>query len=232
VKFDFEAIGLVHSCYKEKFAIPRQAGLVEHATAYIELIEPYNHPDIVKGLEGFSHLWVSFVFHQHLDKGWKNLVSPPRLEGQTRYGVFATRSSFRPNPMGLSVVQLNSIETKSNRLFIHISGADFLDGTPVLDIKPYISYSDSLENTRSGFIQDIKEPNYSITYAEQALQQISQAKHQYPHIDSFIAELLKIDHRPHYMKHIKKTYNSKVYEYDLQWDIDGTEVFVLSLDKG
>jgi len=231
VKFSFNTIGIVHSCYKEKFAIPRQAGLVKHATASIELLSPYNHPDIVKGLDGFSHLWISFIFHQHVGKGWKNLVSPPRVEGQARYGVLATRSSFRPNPMGLSVVKLESIEQTSERLLLHISGADFLDKTPILDIKPYIAYSDSLENTRSGFIKDIKEPGFNIKYSELALSQIKKAAEQYPDISQFIDELLMLDHRPHYVKKIKKDFSSRVYDYDLHWSVEGQEIYVMSLDN-
>lgn len=229
MKYCFDRIGIVHSCYKEKFAIPRQAGLVKHATASIELIAPYNHPDTVRGLDGFSHLWISFVFHQHVQKGWKNLVNPPRVEGQARYGVFATRSSFRPNPMGLSVVKLESIEYAVDTIFLQISGVDFLDKTPVLDIKPYISYSDSQENTRSGFITDIGEPEFQIIYSKQVRSEINLAKEKYPDIDLFIEELLHIDHRPHYMKNIKKSYNSRVYDYDLRWSMDKQTVYVQSL---
>lgn len=231
MKYQFDTIGIVHSCYKEKFAIPRQAGLVKHALARIQLLAPYDHPDCIKGLEGFSHLWISFVFHQHVDKGWKNLVNPPRVEGQTKYGVFATRSSFRPNPMGLSVVKLDSISYHEGELNLNISGVDFLDKTPVLDIKPYIEYSDSVPNTRSGFISDIKEPNFHLNFSLIAKEQIHKAKEKYPHIEQFITELLRLDHRPHYQKKIKQTFSSRVYEYDLQWHINNKEITVVALTE-
>ena len=149
--FTFAPIGVIHSCFKEKFGIPRQPGLVPAARAVLELLPPYNRAEAVRGLEGFSHIWVSFVFHACLDAPWKPTVRPPRLGGNRRLGVFATRSTHRPNPIGLSAVELERIETGPGRVLLHLKGADLMDGTPVLDIKPYLPYSDVIPGATGGF---------------------------------------------------------------------------------
>ena len=231
MKFTFESIGIIHSCYKEKFAIPRQPGLVTASTAAIELLEPYNEIEAVKGLEDFSHLWIVFVFHQHLGKGWSPTVRPPRMEGKQRFGVFATRSSYRPNPLGLSVVELERIEQSAERLLLHIKGADILDKTPVIDIKSYIPYGDSIPAARGGFTERLDNHPLSVSFSTQAKMQCSQAAKSYPQIEQFIRQLLSIDHRPHYMKKIPKTYSSRIYDYDLNWSVDGNRVTVISINN-
>ena len=115
-QFTFDTIGLIRSPYKEKFAIPRQPGLIEDGGGELELIAPYNQPEAVRGLEEFSHLWIVFVFHQTMEGGWRPTVRPPRLGGNARMGVFATRSTFRPNPIGMSLVELKSVETKGGKV--------------------------------------------------------------------------------------------------------------------
>ncbi len=229
-QFTVNTIAIIHSCYKEKFAIPRQAGLVTEATAQIELLAPYNHPNMVKGLDGFSHLWLSFIFDQHIDKGFNNLVSPPRLNGKEEYGVYATRSPYRPNPIGLSVVELVSIEDNNETTFLHIKGADLLDQTPIIDIKPYVPYADSIADAKSGFISKIKDNNFTISFSTLAEKQIIEAERLIPHIKVFINQLLSQDPRPHYTKAIKTNYSSKIYSYDLHWNIKGKEIEVVSLD--
>ncbi|NQY65973.1 MAG: tRNA (N6-threonylcarbamoyladenosine(37)-N6)-methyltransferase TrmO [Alteromonadaceae bacterium] len=141
-EISFHVIGKVHSPYKEKFAIPRQPGLASCAKGVIELIDQANNIDLVRGLEQFSHLWVLFIFHATQQQGWKPLVRPPRLGGNKKMGVLATRSTFRPNPIGMSVVKLDKVSVENNKVLIHISGLDLLDQTPVIDIKPYLAYSD------------------------------------------------------------------------------------------
>mgnify|MGYP003102801446 CR=1 FL=1 len=117
-QFTFDTIGLIRSPYKEKFAIPRQPGLIEDGGGELELIAPYNQPEAVRGLEEFSHLWIVFVFHQTMEGGWRPTVRPPRLGGNARMGVFATRSTFRPNPIGMSLVELKSVETKGGKVIL------------------------------------------------------------------------------------------------------------------
>ncbi len=229
MQFTFETIGIIHSCYKDKFAIPRQAGLVSAASAYIELLAPYNDIEITKGMDGFSHLWLSFIFHKHIGKGWNTTVKPPRLDGKQRFGVFATRASFRPNPIGLSLVEFDSIEQKEGKLLIHIKGADLMDQSPIIDIKPYIPYSDSIIDAKGGFTDQIKEEKFSISFSEEAEQDCQIAIKKYPEIKHFVSQLLALDHRAYYYKKIDKIYSTKVYDYDLKWQIVDTEVFVISL---
>lgn len=227
--FSFDTIGIVHSCYKDKFAIPRQARLVTASTASIELFPPYNNVEATRGLENFSHLWLSFVFHLHIDKGWNTTVKPPRLDGKQRFGVFATRASFRPNPIGLSLVEMDSIEQQGAKLFIHIKGADLLDQTPILDIKPYIPYTDSLPDAKGGFTDQIKEELFEVQFTEASWQDCEQAKKNYPEIEIFIRQLLCLDHRAYFYKKIEKIYSTRVYVYDLKWRINDKVVEVISL---
>ena len=229
MQFTFETIGIVHSCYKDKFAIPRQARLVTASTAFIELIPPYNDIEITRGLEGFSHLWLSFIFHRHVNKGWNTTVKPPRLDGKQRFGVLATRASFRPNPIGLSLVELDSIEQRGGKLFIHIKGADLLDETPIIDIKPYIPYTDSIPDAKGGFTDQIKEQQLNVSFSQEAENDCEKAKLKYPRIREFIEQLLGLDHRAYYYKKIDKIYSTRVYDYDLKWTIDEHEVSVISL---
>ena len=229
MQFTFETIGMVHSCYKDKFAIPRQARLVRAATASIELLAPYNDIEITRGLEDFSHLWLSFIFHRHVGKGWNTTVKPPRLDGKQRFGVFATRASFRPNPIGLSLVEMDSIEQQGGKLFIHVKGADLLDQTPIIDIKPYIPYTDSIPDAKGGFTDNIKEQQLHIIFSSEADNDCEIAHLKYPQIRAFIEQLLGLDHRAYYYKKIDKIYSTKVYDYDLKWTINNSDVNVISL---
>lgn len=145
-------IGIIHSCFREKFGIPRQPGLVSDAEARLVLLPPYNRPEAVRGLEGFSHVWILFLFHASLREDWKPTVRPPRLGGNRRVGVFASRSPFRPNPIGLSALELKAVTTAGG-VELLLGGVDLLDGTPVLDIKPYLPYADSIASARSGYSQ-------------------------------------------------------------------------------
>jgi tRNA-Thr(GGU) m(6)t(6)A37 methyltransferase TsaA len=229
MKFTLDTIAIVHSCYKDKFAIPRQARLVNAATATIELLAPYNDIEITRGLDDFSHLWLSFIFHRHLDKGWNTTVKPPRLDGKQRFGVFATRASFRPNPIGLSLVELDFIEQKKGQVLIHIKGADLVDQTPIIDIKPYVPYSDSLPNAKGGFTDQIIEVKLTISFSIQAEKDCQQAEKKYSHIREFIEQLLSLDHRAYYYKKIDKIYSTRVYDYDLKWRINQQKVQVIGL---
>ena len=142
--YSIEPIGILDTCFPDKFGIPRQAGLAPSAKGILTLHAPYNNPDCVEGLEGVSHLWLTFIFHEHIDKAWKPKVRPPRLGGNEKVGVFATRSSFRPNNLGLSLVKLDKIECSGQQLRLHLSGVDLVSGTPIVDIKPYLAYADSM----------------------------------------------------------------------------------------
>lgn len=152
-QFVFNQIGIIRSPYKEKFAIPRQPGLIEDGGGELQLLPPYNQAESVRGLEAFSHIWVLFIFHQTMEGGWRPTVRPPRLGGNARTGVFATRSTFRPNPVGMSLVELKGIRVKGDAITLELGSLDLVDGTPVVDIKPYLPFAESHPQARAGFAQ-------------------------------------------------------------------------------
>jgi len=231
--FTFTRIATIHSCYKEKFGIPRQPGLVA-SEACIEMCTEYSRDEAFRGLESFSHIWVSFVFHglkHSQEKHWQGSVRPPRLGGNKRIGVFASRSMFRPNPIGLSVVQLKSIERKNNTIILNILGGDFLDKTPVIDIKPYIPYSDSIATAKAGYAQDRPESSLEVSFSAQANKQIERQSAYYPQLKRLITEILQLDPRPAYQKGkvSRNEFAMKLYEFDLSWKMEQEKVIVISL---
>lgn len=232
--YTFDPIGIVHSPFKEKFGIPRQSGLVPEARGYLQLYAPYNRPEAVSGLEGYSHIWVQFVFHQTLRVQWKPTVRPPRLGGNRRVGVFASRSPFRPNPIGLSVARLDAVEIKGDRVGLLISGIDLLDGTPVLDIKPYVGYADSLRNTRSGFAPEPPALDFTVYFSTAAESQL-QRRDGASELRRFIVRLLSLDPRPAYQggaaESTDRVYGMRLYDFDLRWRVDGSRVEVLALER-
>lgn len=230
-------IGYVESPYKEKFAIPRQPGLVPSAKGKIVLEPPYNQSALVKGIEQFSHLWVIFNFHATQQQGWKPLVRPPRLGGNKKIGVLATRSTFRPNPIGMSAVKLDDVTHKNSTVELHISSFDLLDKTPILDIKPYIHYSDSINDANSGYATTTPEVNMNITFHNEVLNTItlltnSDAK--YNHLMTFITEVLQQDPRPAYKKNTQdnKCYGIRLYDLNIQWQmLNINTIEVINIEK-
>ena len=152
-EYRVEPIGFIRTCFPEKFGVPRQAQLVPAAKGQLILEPPFNDPACVEGLENCSHLWLNFIFHENVKQGWKPKVRPPRLGGNQKMGVFATRSSFRPNAIGLSVVALESIDVRDGNVCLHLAGVDLVDGTPIIDIKPYVPYSDAISDARNHFAE-------------------------------------------------------------------------------
>ncbi|WIO75567.1 tRNA (N6-threonylcarbamoyladenosine(37)-N6)-methyltransferase TrmO [Porticoccaceae bacterium LTM1] len=223
--FQFDTIGIVHSPYKEKFAVPRQPGIVSSAKGQIELLPPYNDEHAIRDLEQFSHLWVLFVFHGTQDQGWKPLVRPPRLGGNTKTGVFSTRSTFRPNPIGMSVVSLEGIKQEGQRVFIEIAGMDLLDGTPVIDIKPYIPYSDSLPGAHAGYAADKPAAIMTVEFSAEAESILHKLNDKHPHLKDFISDVLAQDPRPAYRNASteNRQYGVRLYDINVVWEVvDGT----------
>ncbi len=164
--YTIQPIGLVHSCFSEKFGIPRQPGLVSCAAGEIALLPEFSREELLKEISGFSHIWVSFLFHQAISDGWRPTVRPPWLGGQKRVGVFASRSPHRPNFIGLSAVRLEGVEKRDKTFFLKISGFDMLDGTPVIDIRPYLPYSDKIDEATPGYADYDLKPNRVVLTAE------------------------------------------------------------------
>ena len=231
-QFSFNTIGLIRSPYKEKFAIPRQPGLVEDGGGELELIAPYNQPESVRGLEEFSHLWIMFVFHQTMDGGWRPTVRPPRLGGNMRMGVFATRSTFRPNPIGMSLVELKSVETQGSKVCLKLGSLDLVDGTPVIDIKPYLPFAESQPQARGGFAQNAPLADMCVVFSDVAQQQILQQRSRYPHLERFIRQVLAQDPRPAYRKgeNEERVYAVHLLDFNVRGQVkDGiTEVIDLN----
>ncbi|TPE48734.1 tRNA (N6-threonylcarbamoyladenosine(37)-N6)-methyltransferase TrmO [Maribrevibacterium harenarium] len=216
--FTFQQIGVVHSCYRQKFGIPRQPGLIEAANGRIELLAPFNRMDVLDGLEGFSHIWVHFIFHQCMQENWKAKIRPPRLGGKTKVGVFASRATHRPNPLGLSVVKLGAIYQEEGRVYIDIIGADLLDQTPVVDIKPYLPYADALPDAKGGFAPLPVEVK-PVRFTPQAEQQChSYLKHTGRDLQSLASQVIGQDPRPSYLWGTTgRIHGNQLWDANVKW---------------
>lgn len=226
-------IGIISSPYKEKFGIPRQPGLVTAAHATLTLLPSYNQPETVRGLEGFSHVWVIFVFHATQQQGWKPTVRPPRLGGNARMGVFATRSTFRPNPIGLTVAELRGIQVQGNNITLELGGVDLLDGTPVLDIKPYLPYADAIPDARAGFAPEAPAAPLSVHFSALSDGQCRQKQARLnTDVRQLVEQILRQDPRPSYQQGQQegRVYAMRLYDFDLRWryTTDGIEVLELA----
>jgi tRNA-Thr(GGU) m(6)t(6)A37 methyltransferase TsaA len=227
-----QSIATIRTPYKEKFAIPRQPGLAKSAVGEIIFSEEFNDPNYLRGIEQFSHLWLLFHFHQTADKGHSPLVRPPRLGGNQKLGVFATRSTFRPNGIGMSVVEFAAVSYKNKQLTLTVKGIDLLDGTPILDIKPYVPYADNIMNASGGMAQHSPEL-MAVTFTEHASGQIQKLQHSYPVLSSLIEEVLSQDPRPAYHQNSNsdKIYGMTLYDLNIQWQVIKQQNVVLAIQK-
>ncbi len=220
--YQFNSIGIIHSCFKEKFGIPRQAGLAEAAEATLELLPPYNRPEALTGLAAFSHVWLLFVFHATQRPQWKATVRPPRLGGNQRMGVFATRSTFRPNPIGLSAVKLTGLTVDEGQCLLHLAGVDLLDQTPILDIKPYLPYADIIASARGGFAMDAPpRGEVRVDFTPQAAAQCAALSARYPRLRALVEQILQQDPRPAYQaaRPTKHQFGVRLFDFDLKWRV-------------
>lgn len=229
-EFAVAQIGVIRSPWKEKFAVPRQPGLVQDGGGELHLQAPYNQPEAVRGLEAFSHIWILFMFHQTMAGGWRPTVRPPRLGGNARMGVFATRSTFRPNPVGMSLVELKGIRCEKSQVILQLGSLDLVDGTPVIDIKPYLPFAEALPDARAGYAQAAPEATMPVRFSAAAQQQIQQQAH-IPQLQRFITEVLAQDPRPAYRKgeSLDREYAAWLLDFNVRWRIDeaGTEVIAV-----
>jgi tRNA-Thr(GGU) m(6)t(6)A37 methyltransferase TsaA len=232
-------IGTIDSPYKEKFAIPRQPGIVTAAQGQLRLIGSANNAELVRGLEQFSHIWLLFIFHGTQAQGWKPLVRPPRLGGNKKLGVFATRSTFRPNPIGISVVKLNRIEQRfsgqqSSEVILHISELDLLDGTPIVDIKPYVPYADIVDNAHGGYAQEQPSSNIKVIFSSAARLTLDDNIGHYPTLQSLIEQVLSQDPRPAYKKNSSddRIYGMTLYNFNINWQMTAVATLnVIAIEK-
>jgi len=228
-------VGYMHSPYKEKFGIPRQPNLVQ-IESFIEMVAPYNDLLAFEGIEEFSHLWLVWQFHDNKNQQdnikFRAQVRPPRLGGNKKIGVFATRSMYRPAPIGLSVVRLKDVKKLGNSLHVYVQGSDLLDGTPILDIKPYIQYSDAIFDAQSGYAQ--AEPTRkAVVWTEFALQLKNQLLKSEKITEQYVNELeqvLSFDPRPAYQQDKERIYGMQFGGFNIKFSCHEHTVMIQSIE--
>lgn len=219
-------IARMHSDFATKFGIPRQSGLVEDLRSTIVFEPEYRNDDALRGIEDFSHLWIIWQFSEAVRQGWSPTVRPPRLGGNTRMGVFATRSPFRPNNLGLSCVRLLGVErTEQFGMVLHVGGADLMDGTPILDVKPYIPYSDSRPEAIGGFTDHAGDFILEVSFPSELLEKLPQGKQQ------AAIGVLSHDPRPSYQKSPERIYGLTFAGYNIRFTVAQKTLTVISVDK-
>lgn len=219
-------IGYIHTDFPTKFGIPRQSGLVEELKATITFEPEYRNPEAFRGLEEFSYIWLLWKFSKSEKKNWSATVKPPRLGGKKRMGVFATRSPYRPNDIGLSSVKLEKIEFDEKMgPVLTVAGADLMDGTPIYDIKPYIAYADSHPEASEGFAGAVKGKELTVEFPEELLQIYPEEKRK------AIVAVLKQDPRPAYDTDETRVYGVEFAGFDVRFTVEGECLKVKELVK-
>lgn len=224
-----EPVAIVRSPFKEKFGVPRQSGLAPSAIGEVRLVAPFNDPAMLLGLDGFSHIWLTFRFDRCVGQGWRPRVRPPRLGGNVEVGVWASRSPFRPNFLGLSAVRLLEVVTAPEPL-LRVAGLDLLDGTPVFDIKPYLPYSDVIRESYGGFAPRAPDPHLAVTFLPQAERDLA-ALPDAQRLRSLIVEVLALDPRPAYRQGAEpdRLYGMHLRGFDVRWRVTEAGVEVQEL---
>ena len=217
-----EIIARIHTDFPEKFGIPRQSGLVDGLTGRIVFEEKYRNPDALRGIEGFSHLWLIWQFSRAIREEWSPTVKPPRLGGNQRMGVFATRSPFRPNPIGLSCVRLQRVELHTTEgPVLWVTGIDLLDGTPIYDVKPYLPYADCHPEATGGFAQEVMGHRLEVAFPEELLALVPPEKRE------ALREVLAQDPRPGYQHNEPdRRYGVAFAGLDVRFTVEGDVLLV------
>ena len=219
-----EVIARIRSPFAEKFGVPRQSGVVGELCATVVFEPPYRNPDAVRGLEGFSHIWLIWQFDRALREGWSPTVRPPRLGGNRRLGVFATRSPFRPNGIGLSSVRLERVELHPTLgPVLHVKGADLVDGTPIFDVKPYLPYTDSHPEATGGFTDDTAMEPLAVEIPPALLEKIPEAQRQ------GLLGVLETDPRPRYQDDESRVYGLRFAGRNVRFTVGGGVLTVVDV---
>ncbi len=218
-------IARIQTDFPTKFAIPRQSGILEHLESRIVFEKEFQNPDFIRGIEEFSHLWLLWCFSENEDKGYAPTVRPPRLGGNERRGVFATRSPFRPNPIGLSCVRLCRVEKGEKGLALIVSGADLMDGTPIYDIKPYLPYTDSHPEASGGFAERHLNDGIEAVCDGALLAKIPEGKRE------ALLEILRQDPRPSYQEDPERVYGFPFAGFEIRFTVSGGIATVISVEK-
>lgn len=219
-------IAHVKTDFPTKFGIPRQSGLVKELQGRIVLEPEYRNPEAVRGLEDFSHVWLIWEFSESRRDGWSSTVRPPKLGGNVRKGVFATRSPFRPNPIGLSAVKLERVEFhKKFGPVLHVSGADLMDGTPIYDIKPYIPFADCIVDAKGGFTEETDNSLLEVYFPAELLDIIPNEK------QKALLQVLTLDPRPSYQEDEERVYGLEFAGFDVRFQVKGRVINVVEVVK-
>jgi len=223
---NIQVIARMHSDFPTKFGIPRQSGLVKELESTIVFEPEFRNADALRGIEGYSHLWLIWQFSEAVRQDWSPTVRPPRLGGNTRMGVFATRSPFRPNNLGLSSVRLLGVEhTQEYGTVLHVGGADLMDGTPIFDIKPYIPYSDAHPEALGGFTDTADAFLLEVEFPEALLALLPEEKQQ------AALAVLSHDPRPSYQRKSDRVYGLTFAGFDIRFTVDGSRLTVTDVLK-
>ncbi len=228
----YNSIGIVETPFKEKFGVPRSAGLAPKIEGRIRIYPAYAHPEAIRGLASFSHLWLIFDFHLVKKSDWSPCVRPPRLGGNEKIGVYASRSPYRPNTIGLSCVAFSNPRFEQGELLIDIKGPDLVDGTPLLDIKPYSPTVDRIDCATEGWISDAPPiPCKQVQFSSEAIEFLIKLGDRGENLKDQISSYLQMDPRPSYKESQsdQKVYSNRFYEFDIKWKIDGAELLVLNI---
>lgn len=220
-----QPIASVSTCYPEKFGVPRQSGLVPGARARLVFEPQFRNPESVRGLDGFSHLWLLWIFSENLREDWSPTVRPPRLGGNVRMGVFATRAPYRPNPIGLSAVRLDRVEMHPrDGPVLHLSGVDLVEGTPILDIKPYVPQADCIPEASGGFT--------SLPFQRLEVEIPAELAASVPPEELAVLEdTLSLDPRPQYQDDPERMYGLSFSGWEVKFRVEGSRLHVLALEK-
>lgn len=220
---EIEPIARVETCYTDKFGVPRQPGLVKGAWGRVIFEEAYRGENFIRGIEGFSHLWLVFHFHLASPKAGKGTVRPPRLGGNERMGVFATRAPYRPNGLGLSVVELVGVDYKHPEgPVLEIRGADLVSGTPLYDLKPYVPFCDSVVDAQGGFV-DGEPVRMKVVWATEIM--ISDVS------KGLIEETISLDPRPAYQSSEQREYGCRIDGYEVKWRVAASEAHIFACER-
>ena len=223
---NIQVIARMHSDFATKFGIPRQSGLVEELRSTIVFEPEFRNADALRGIEDFSHLWIIWQFSEAVRQGWSPTVRPPRLGGNTRMGVFATRSPFRPNNLGLSCVKLLGVEhTPEHGTVLHVGGADLMDGTPIFDIKPYIPYADCQEDATGGFTDNAGDFLLKVEFPQELLNILPESKRE------AAIQVLSHDPRPSYQRKPDRIYGLTFAGFDLRFQVQEDVLTVVEVNR-
>ncbi len=226
-------IARTRSCFRDKFGVPRQPGLTRHAWADLVICPPFNLEDAFRGLESCSHLWLTFQFHEAVRADWRPLVRPPRLGGNRKMGVFASRSPFRPNSLGLSVVRNQGLIRQDGELILRIRDHDLIDGTPILDIKPYLPFADAIPDARIGWVGETAPHRLPVRFTEEAEAQLADLPaERYPDLRGLIEDVTSYDPRPSFRRgrqNEERVYGVHLYDLNVRFRFDLVGVVILSV---